>query len=33
MMYSNNLLNTLKHIYYSLIYPYLHYGIMSWGNT
>ena len=26
-------LNTLKQIYYSLIYPYLHYGIMSWGNT
>ena len=25
-------LNTLKQIYYSLIYPYLHYGIMSWGN-
>ena len=26
-------LNTLKQIYYSLIYPYLHNGIMSWGNT
>ena len=26
-------LNTLKQIYYSLIYPYLHYGIVSWGNT
>ena len=26
-------LNTLKQICYSLIYPYLHYGIMSWGNT
>ena len=26
-------INTLKQIYYSLIYPYLHYGIMSWGNT
>ena len=26
-------LNTLKQIYYSLIYPYLDYGIMSWGNT
>ena len=26
-------LNTLRQIYYSLIYPYLHYGIMSWGNT
>ena len=26
-------LNTLKQIYSSLIYPYLHYGIMSWGNT
>ena len=25
-------LNTLKQIYYSLIYPYLHYGIMSWRN-
>ena len=25
--------NTLKQIYYSLIYAYLHYGIMSWGNT
>ena len=25
--------NTLKQIYYSLIYPYLHYGIMTWGNT
>ena len=24
-------LNTLKQIYYSLIYPYLHYGILSWG--
>ena len=26
-------LNTLKQRYYSLIYTYLHYGIMSWGNT
>ena len=26
-------LNALKQIYYSLTYPYLHYGIMSWGNT
>ena len=26
-------INTLKQIYYSLILPYLHYGIMSWGNT
>ena len=26
-------LNTLKQISYSHIYPYLHYGIMSWGNT
>ena len=26
-------LNTLKQIYYSLIQPYLHYGIMRWGNT
>ena len=26
-------LNALKQIYYSLIYPFLHYGIMSWGNT
>ena len=25
--------NTLKQIYYSLIYPYLCYCIMSWGNT
>ena len=25
--------NTLKQVYYSLIYAYLHYGIMSWGNT
>ena len=25
--------NTLKQIYYLLIYPYLLYGIMSWGNT
>ena len=26
-------LTTLKQIYYSLIYPYLLHGIMSWGNT
>ena len=26
-------LNTLKQIYYSLIYPHFHYGIMSLGNT
>ena len=26
-------INTLKQIYYSLMYPYLYYGIMSWGNT
>lgn len=27
-------LNTRKQVYYSLAYPYLHYGIlMSWGNT
>ena len=26
-------LNTLEQIYYSLIYPYLKYEIMSWGNT
>ena len=26
-------LNTLKQMYYSLIYHYLHYGIMRWGNT
>ena len=24
---------TLKNIYYSLIYPYLAYGILSWGST
>ena len=26
-------LKMLKQLYYSLIYPYLNYGIMSWGNT
>ena len=26
-------LQMLKQLYYSLIYPYLNYGIMSWGNT
>ena len=25
--------NNFKQIYYSLIYTYLYYGIMSWGNT
>jgi hypothetical protein len=24
---------TLKHVYYSLVYPYLQYGISVWGNT
>ena len=23
----------LKQLYYTLVYPYLNYGIMSWGNT
>jgi hypothetical protein len=23
----------LKQLYYSLIYPYINYGLMSWGNT
>ena len=23
----------LKQLYYTLIYPYLNYGLMSWGNT
>ena len=26
-------LKTLRDIYYSLIYPYLAYGVLSWGNT
>ena len=26
-------LNTLKQLYYTLIYPYINYGLMSWGNT
>ena len=26
-------LNILKQLYYTLIYPYLNYGLMSWGNT
>jgi hypothetical protein len=26
-------LKTLKQLYYSLIYPYINYGLMSWGNT
>ena len=25
--------HTLKNLYYSLIYPYLIYGIVAWGNT
>ena len=25
--------NMLKQLYYTLIYPYLDYGSMSWGNT
>ena len=25
--------NTLKTLYYSFIYPYLHYCIIAWGNT
>ena len=25
--------NTLITLYYSFIYPYLHYGIIAWGNT
>ena len=26
-------LNTLRNLYYALIYPYLTYGILSWGST
>lgn len=26
-------LHMLKQIYYSLIYPYLQYGLLGWGNT
>ena len=26
-------LHVLKQLYYSLIYPYLQYGITSWGNA
>lgn len=26
-------INMLKQLYYNLIYPYLNYGILSWGNT
>ena len=26
-------LKTIKQIYYTMIYPYLNYGLMSWGNT
>jgi hypothetical protein len=26
-------LKILKQLYYTLIYPYLNYGLMSWGNT
>ena len=26
-------LNTLKQLYCTLIYPYINYGLMSWGNT
>ena len=26
-------LKMLKQLYYTIIYPYLNYGIMSWGNT
>lgn len=25
--------NMLKQLYYTLVYPYLNYGLMSWGNT
>ena len=26
-------ISTLKQLYYTLIYPYLTYGLMSWGNA
>ena len=26
-------LNVIKQLYYTLVYPYLNYGIMSWGNA
>ena len=26
-------INTLKQLYYTLIYPYLNYGLMSWGTA
>ena len=26
-------IHMLKQLYYNLIYPYLTYGVMSWGNT
>ena len=26
-------LNTLKQLYYTLIYPFINYGLMSWANT
>ena len=26
-------LKSIKQIYYTMIYPYLNYGLMSWGNT
>ena len=26
-------LNTLRHLYYSFIYPYISYGLMSWGTA
>ena len=26
-------LHTLKQVYYTLIYPFLTYGLTSWGNT
>ena len=25
--------NTLKTLYFSFVYPYLHYGIIAWGST
>ena len=26
-------INTMKQLYYTLIYPYLNYGLMSWGTA